>query len=290
MSEMTLESFPLVRGALRSTRRFDAALEVILDGVAQESIRNVDWKDAKDTLGRAVDESYTARVKAPFFHGRGQEVDPEVYQLYWSCLIMSLHDSISAAKKVAKTKATGPEVDAMRAFFTEVLPLALAVASLKDKVVKGRAPNTGPEKPVNPNRIEKTCPCCMRGIAVVRNTMAHHGYQRPGHGFQTASCAGIRFEPLEVSPAGLEYVVRTLKERLQADEKALAQQATLPTTLRGKRDRKGPLEPIGRGDPLWPRLFQAYIAELEFSVRTIRADLPPLEEMLATWRPGMGGR
>lgn len=290
MSEMTLESFPLVRGALRSTRRFDKALEVILDGVAQESIRNVDWKDAKDALGRAVDEGYEARVKRPFFHGRGQEMDPEVYQLYWACLIMSLHDCISAAKKIAKTKATGPEVDAMRAFFAEVLPLALAVASLKDKVVKGRAPNTGPEKPVNPNRIEKTCPCCMRGIAVVRGTMAHHGYERPGHGFQTASCAGIQFEPLEVSPKGLEYVVRTLRERLEADQKALDQQATHPQFLRGRRERKGPVEMIGRGDPLWQRLFQAYISELEFSVRTIRADLPPLEDMMASWHPGMGGR
>lgn len=289
MSEMTLESFPLVRGALRSTRRFDKALEVILDGVANESIRNVDWKDAKDALGRAVDEAYEARVKVSF-RGRGQEMDPEVYQLYWACLIMSLHDCISAAKKVAKTKATGPEVDAMRARFSEVLPLALVVASLKTKVVKGRAPNTGTAESLGPPRVDKTCPCCLRGICVVRGTMAHHGYQRPGHGFQTASCAGIQFEPLEVSPKGLEYVVRTLRERLERDKKALDEQTTEPKYLMGKRERKGPLERIERGDPLWPRLFEAFIAELEFSVRMIRADLPPLEEMLATWHPGMGGR
>ena len=289
MSEMTLESFPLVRGALRSTRRFDKALEVILDGVAQQSIRNVDWKDAKDALGRAVDEAYEARVKVSF-RGRGQEMDPEVYQLYWACLIMSLHDCISSAKKVAKTKATGPEVDAMRAFFAEVLPLALAVSSLKSLVVKGRAPNTGPAKPINPNRVEKTCAVCLKGFATRGGGMAHHGYKRPGHGFQTASCAGIQFPPLEVSPKGLEFVVRSLQKQLAADERALAERDTVPEYLPGRRDRKGPLERIGRGDPLWPRLFAAHIAELEFSVRAISADLPPLEEMLATWHPGMGGR
>lgn len=290
MSEMTPESFPLVRGALRNTRRFDAALEVILDGVAAGSIRNTEWKDAKDTLSRAVYEVWPLIVNKPHIYGVYSELSSELQDLYNSILVMGLHDVISTAKKVARTKATGPAVDAMRAFCDEVLPLALMVASLKNQVVKGRAPSAAPAKPVNPNRIEKTCPVCMRPVAVLRGTMAHHGYQRPGHGFQTASCAGIQFEPLEVSPKGLEYVVRTLNERLQADEKALAQQATLPVTLRGRRERKGPLEQIDRGDPLWPRLFRAYLSELEFSVRTIRADLPPLESMLASWHPGMGGR
>ena len=69
----------------------------------------------------------------------------------------------------------------VRSFAAEALPLAEAVVSLKDKVVKGRAPSTGPAKPVNPNKIVKTCPCCFRQIAVTDGTMAHHGYQRPGH-------------------------------------------------------------------------------------------------------------
>lgn len=290
MSEMTPESFPLVRGALRNTRSFDAALEVILDGDAAGSIRNTAWKDAKDTLSRAVYETWPRLVNEPHFHGRYAELSKDLQDLYNGVLVMGLHDVISTAKKVAKTKATGPAVDAMRAFCDEVLPLSLLVASLKDKVVKGRVASDAPAKPVNPNRIEKTCPCCMRGIAVVRGTMAHHGYQRPGHGWQTASCAGVQFEPLEVSPKGLEYVVRTLRAQLEANQKAFAERATQPEYLLGKRERKGPMERIARGDPLWPRLFSAHVVELEYSIRVLRADLPPLEKMLAEWQPGMGGR
>lgn len=290
MTEMTPESFPLVRGALRNTRSFDAALEVILDGVAAGSIRNTVWKDAKDTLSRAVYESWPHVVSRPHIQGRYAELSQDLQDLYNSVLVMGLHDVISTAKKVAKTKATGPAVDAMRAFCDEVLPLSLAVASLRDKVVKGRAPGTGPAKPINPHKVVKTCPCCQRGIAVARGTMAHHGYERPGHGWQTASCAGIQFEPLEVSPKGLEYVVRRLQAQLEANQKALAEKATQPEYLLGKRERKGPLERIGRGDPLWPRLFSAHIAELEYSIRVLSADLPPLENMLAEWQPGMGGR
>lgn len=93
-----------------------------------------------------------------------------------------------------------------------------------------------------------------------------------------------------MSPKGLEYVVRTLRAQLEANQKAFAERATQPEYLLGKRERKGPMERIVRGDPLWPRLFSAHVAELEYSIRVLRADLPPLEKMLVEWQPGMGGR
>ena len=289
MSEMTPESFPLVRGVIRSTRSFDKALAVILDGEAAGSIRNVELKEAKETLSRAVYEAWPILVSQPWIYGRLDDMSQDLKDLYYSILVMGLHDVISTSKKVAKTKAEGPAVDAMRAFCDEILPLSLLVASLKGKVTMGRAPSTGPAKPENPNKKVRTCPVCMRGIAE-RGTMVHHGSTRPGHGFQTGSCAGIQFQPLEVSPKGLEFVVRSLSHTLATSLEAIAQQATKPEYLLGRRERKGPVEKIYRDDPLWKRLFDAYVSEKEFTIRSIKADLPALEKMLAEWAPGCGGR
>jgi hypothetical protein len=173
----------------------------------------------------------------------------------------------------------GAAIDAMRAFAAEALPLAEAVASLKDKVVKGRAPSTGPAKPVNPNKIVKTCPCCFRQIAVTNGTMAHHGYQRPGYGWQTASCPGIRFKPLEISNEGLLWMIETTKTSIAKDRAALADSDKLEsiTPLRGKTVRVG--------ETGYARQLAIYIAGLESTIRQAEGWLSILEKRLAEWRP-----
>lgn len=44
-----------------------------------------------------------------------------------------------------------------------------------------------------------TCQCC--GIRYLANTgtIAHHAYERPGQGWQTASCMGAKYPPFEAS-------------------------------------------------------------------------------------------
>jgi len=46
---------------------------------------------------------------------------------------------------------------------------------------------------------EMTCQVCARGIMANTGLIAHHGYQRPGEGWQTASCSGAKELPFEVS-------------------------------------------------------------------------------------------
>lgn len=45
----------------------------------------------------------------------------------------------------------------------------------------------------------KTCQICGRPIHAATGFIAHHGYTRPGHGWQTDSCDGAREMPFEVS-------------------------------------------------------------------------------------------
>lgn len=44
-----------------------------------------------------------------------------------------------------------------------------------------------------------TCQICARDIKATTGVIAHHGYQRPGNGYQSSSCLGARQLPYEVS-------------------------------------------------------------------------------------------
>lgn len=44
-----------------------------------------------------------------------------------------------------------------------------------------------------------TCQCCGKRYLANTGTIAHHGYQRPGGGWQTASCMGAKYQPFESS-------------------------------------------------------------------------------------------
>jgi hypothetical protein len=65
-----------------------------------------------------------------------------------------------------------------------------------------------------------TCQCCVRQIFAETGTIAHHGYERPGYGYQTASCMGARYLPFEVDRARLGDLIQVLKKRL-ADQRAM---------------------------------------------------------------------
>lgn len=68
-----------------------------------------------------------------------------------------------------------------------------------------------------------TCQICGRAIKAKHGIIAHHGYTRPGSGWQTASCYGARHLPYEVSrdliPLAIENVEATRaiwEERLKS--------------------------------------------------------------------------
>lgn len=56
-----------------------------------------------------------------------------------------------------------------------------------------------------------TCQCCNRPILANKGQIALHGYQRPGHGWQTASCMGARALPFEVDRGALAKMIEGLK-------------------------------------------------------------------------------
>jgi hypothetical protein len=275
------ENFPRLLQAARHPEPLVAALAVIRQGVEAGQIRNVALADAKFTLNRGVEEVWKQRVDTPFFFkGKFEHLPQEIHDLYFDIKVYGVHDVLAASRKLAKVTARAAVVDVMRALLAELLPLAEAVAGLKDKVVKGRAPRTAPAKAANPNKDVKTCPCCFRPIAVVAGTMAHHGYRRPGHGSQTASCPGVRFPPLEVSTEGLAWLIEMTRNSLNDTRAALAKKDTI-TTLPKLVGQK--LVDTKLGDPNWAVELQRHVARLEQALRWHEADLKTQEVLLVQW-------
>jgi hypothetical protein len=172
----------------------------------------------------------------------------------------------------------------MRALTAEALPLAEAVRELKGLVVRGRAP--APPKPVNPDQVRGTCSCCFRDTAVIETgRMAHHGYERPGDGAQSASCAGVRFRPLEVSTEGLEWLVWSTSEKLGADRERLSLLDEMSTITYQAHD-EGRLVPrtITRGEEGWDKTLRAWTRMMEHTVQTGERQLDHCEAQLETWR------
>jgi hypothetical protein len=68
-----------------------------------------------------------------------------------------------------------------------------------------------------------TCQICGRSIKANTGIIAHHGYKRPdrGSGWQTASCAGARHKPYEISCDCLPPTILYIKEHIERVETKL---------------------------------------------------------------------
>lgn len=68
-------------------------------------------------------------------------------------------------------------------------------------------------KKAEKNTRQMTCQCCARKHLANTGKIAHHGYERPGYGWQTASCMGARELPFEVDRDALAHLITILEGR-----------------------------------------------------------------------------
>jgi hypothetical protein len=263
----------------RTQERYVEALGYIDAGLRRNEIRNIAWKESKDALNRLVEGAWNKLIE-PHFRGIRSESE-ELYQFGWDVRVSGLHGVTAAKKRVDRTKLEGPAVDAVRTLLNELQPLTDAVNSLKEHIVKGRAPNPEP-KPENPNKIIRTCPCCFRGIAVQSNRMAHHGYKRPWDGMQTASCTGTHFKPLERSDEGLRAIITGTESHIVRCETALAEKET-KTTLFVKNSKGQTIEitPDHKG---WSSALYDWESRLKREIRLSKESVIAFKDKLAGWK------
>jgi hypothetical protein len=177
--------------------RLYAAVGMLESGVAAGVIRNKDFVDAKDCINRRVEEIVNA-----YNESRGWGFDP---------IVSNAHSVPAGLKSATKLGDKG-----RIAMFSALLPVADLIKACKPLIVKRQ--DQGPTEKqvaVAAERAghEMTCQCCGRGIFANGGKIAHHGYQRPGDGWQTASCAGATYLPFEVSRERLGHLIDHLIAR-----------------------------------------------------------------------------
>lgn len=144
-------------------------------------------KDANDYVGRAFDFAREAFNKARW----DERGDTDYYKMpeAWRMLDMPYSAAHWNAKRAAALAA-----------YPEAVRLANGCAELRAKIMATPVVKKPPQKTAKQREADekaRTCQICGRPIFAETGVIAHHGYQRPGDGYQTASCPGARELPFE---------------------------------------------------------------------------------------------
>jgi hypothetical protein len=143
---------------------------------------------------------------------------------------------------------------------------------------------------------ETTCQICCQRHEMVGGLIAHHGYKRPGGGYQTASCWGARHLPYELSCDMIPHWIARIEHRMKALNGMIAQNvdAELPIPRpceqvadgykNGRRQYKR-VYPDDRmpGSPGYEVYRQQYIASLKREAKESLSDISFLEERIKNW-------
>jgi hypothetical protein len=272
------------------------------------TIRKVEFEGMMYYLNRAADEVWKKVVCEQFcWNQKYKELSISGRKLHSDIMIMGLINIRAAGKKIIASKKScygwnkvdAEMITAMNSVIDEFMPIVDMVEKLKksEKIVKGRKP--AEPKPVDPNKDIKTCPCCFRQIAVIRGAgkmsgkMAHHGYERPGSGWQTDSCMGVDYQPLEISTDGLVAYISALKGQINLNKLGLKnlKKATVLIhrwrTVLNEKKKPVPLELVkGECDErFWNEAYESQKNEYESRIRMLKNDLEYRELVLKGWAP-----
>ena len=283
---------PLIRSVLppKSAQRLDQQLGLLDAALQQKQIRNVEYADLKQRFPRLLEEAYRLWVVNPLLELPMAQRSGLLEDLYFDLGCGDMAAIASSSRKLVKVRLEGQNdvvtefVGKMKAFFGETQALVQSMNDLKPFVVKGRILRETPvsENP-NPDKVERTCGCCLRKIAVTPNRlMAHHGYRRPGDGVQTASCPGIDFPPLEVSSSGLAYREKLVASHVEWLHEKQSKADTLQTLFLPVRGGEVPISP---DHPQWVYQLATYKEVLSHECWHAERELGEIRERLAVWQP-----
>ncbi len=146
-----------------------------------------------------------------------------------------------------------------------------------------------------------TCQICGRTIKANTGHIAHHGYKRPGNGWQTSSCMGARHLPYEKSCDLIPSVIATIRSYIDANTITLAEfianpPSSLPyTPYRGAYAVPAPIQ-VFKPEGFSPTGYRTYRADAydtlfhnrvyagEQALVYAKKDLEYLKERLANWK------
>jgi hypothetical protein len=150
------------------------------------------------------------------------------------------------------------------------------------------------------------CQCCGRAILAKLGTIAHHGYERLGYGWQTNSCMGAKQLPFEVDRKMLGRLIVALQEmqaRMQSQHDQIANE-TLPVVRNwksgwgpkeekksfsftrenfGTDEAKKALRDSGRYEREFDELLKVELAYRDSQIRNVARDIKEHQKRFDNW-------
>ena len=267
----------------------DRALTHLHDGIAAKAIPNADYNAAKDTINRYVDHAVDGWQKENNWYGQGYTgIDTSV---------MGAYNLPAAYKEAVKKSTNSDKIKAYADFLATLLPIADALKEAKPFIFK-RQPKAVKTAPVDST--EGSCQICARIIKNKKGVIAHHGYERPGLGWQTDSCMGARYPSYEVSRDRIPAAIDNLKSFLDNMKSTLKKlrnnpPETLQVRKRGYHRFGGGREPdttitlnrpidFDPKDEVWRYRSDDYVSELKNMIHQVESQIKSGEPTLTFLR------
>ena len=168
------------------TKTTEELVQIARDSVKAEYVTKAEQQTALESVTRAF-EKVRSTVMVQLLSTPHEERDEDWNTLYWGFPSYPHHWNAKAARLFHKWGWASQTASELKALREEIKGARIA-----PKVSKP-APAPAPEEG------RMTCQCCGRPIMANTGKIAHHGYERPGYGWQTASCEGATHLPFEVS-------------------------------------------------------------------------------------------
>lgn len=216
---MTPDNYPILLSSLneRHSSYLASGLKLIVAAEEEGLLTASEYANVKYYISNVIEHAWKKFIRERYtYSGKFQNLTEEERKLEQGLSILYPHVVPGYLKKAQNaTKAAGAMRDDMIALLTEIAPLAAQTVALKAKVGK-RKPAPSKTSIARDERaaLAMTCQCCARDILAETGMIAHHGFQRPGGGYQSPSCFGAKELPFEVDREALGALIVILKRKL----------------------------------------------------------------------------
>lgn len=252
----------------------EKTLDRIADFIEAGVIYNVDWKDLKESINRQLSAGYKAVTAEPYLalprddstgerRGVPREVSLELYYAQGPQIHANMQNKIA---KLERTFGNHWMVKAAREYADAVLPIIADANKIKATITKARKPReTDRETPERTIENTGTCAVCGRNVKREKGgQMWAHGYTLRW-GFQQGNCAGVGYQPIEISPEGAVNYLGRLRDALEQAEADVVRLEQTPSAERTREQRDA-------------------LGNAKATVRYAPHDIKRFEDTVANWK------
>lgn len=129
-----------------------------------------------------------------------------------------------------------------------------------------------------------TCGICNKEYKLINGRLVHHGFTRPGHGYQEGDCFGVGYEPYEKSTQAIKDYVVYLNNIINSRKVRLQEIKSGKITQFSNMNRSRKMETVSIGDPAWEKTLKINIGNLDNEIEMMTADIKVYKKREDVWK------